>query len=49
MLFEGVKSSKSPNSLKAKKIIATGAASGSYMALNTNIFLYSQLGPASYL
>ena len=39
ILFEGAKSSKSPNSLKAKKIIAIGAASGSYMALSTIIFL----------
>ena len=41
MLFEGAKSSKSPNSLKAKKIIATGAASGSYMALSTIIIFYN--------
>ncbi|CAO2169581.1 unnamed protein product [Urochloa humidicola] len=38
MLFERVKSSKSPDVLKAKKIIATGAAFGSYAALSTIFF-----------
>uniref|UniRef100_A0A0E0J1X5 Uncharacterized protein n=1 Tax=Oryza nivara TaxID=4536 RepID=A0A0E0J1X5_ORYNI len=35
MLFERVKPSQSPDSLKANKIIATGAAFGSYIALST--------------
>uniref|UniRef100_A0A0E0F5V0 Uncharacterized protein n=1 Tax=Oryza meridionalis TaxID=40149 RepID=A0A0E0F5V0_9ORYZ len=35
MLFERAKSSQSPDSLKAKKIIVTGAAFGSYVALST--------------
>uniref|UniRef100_A0A0D9XS56 Cation-transporting P-type ATPase C-terminal domain-containing protein n=1 Tax=Leersia perrieri TaxID=77586 RepID=A0A0D9XS56_9ORYZ len=38
MLFERTKSSKSPDSLKAKKIIATGSAFGSYVALSTVMF-----------
>uniref|UniRef100_A0A0E0MFJ3 Uncharacterized protein n=1 Tax=Oryza punctata TaxID=4537 RepID=A0A0E0MFJ3_ORYPU len=38
MLFERAKSSRSPDSLKAKKIIATGAAFGSYVALSTVVF-----------
>jgi hypothetical protein len=39
MLFERAKLSKSPNSLKTKRIIAISAASGSYMALSTIVFL----------
>lgn len=38
MLFERVKPSQSPDSLKANKIIATGAAFGSYIALSTVVF-----------
>ncbi|KAF2910907.1 hypothetical protein DAI22_11g137100 [Oryza sativa Japonica Group] len=38
MLFERAKSSQSPDSLKAKKIIVTGAAFGSYVALSTVVF-----------
>ncbi|KAL6661227.1 hypothetical protein ACP70R_000611 [Stipagrostis hirtigluma subsp. patula] len=38
MLFERVKSSKSPDRLKAKAIIGTGAAFGSYVALSTVLF-----------
>jgi hypothetical protein len=41
MLFEGTKSSKSPNSLKAKRIISIDVASGSYMALSTINFIIS--------
>ncbi|KAL6646119.1 hypothetical protein ACP70R_017727 [Stipagrostis hirtigluma subsp. patula] len=38
MLFERVKLSKSPDRLKAKAIIGTGAAFGSYVALSTVLF-----------